>query len=91
MPFTTEEFFDVFRAYNTAIFPAQLFLVLIGVVAVISAGRDAKFSTRLTYSILAILWLWTGLVYHLLFFSRINPAALFFASLCLAPPLLFVH
>lgn len=29
LPFTTEQFFDVFRAYNTAVWPAQLVLVVL--------------------------------------------------------------
>ena len=28
-PFTTEQFLDVFRAYNLAVWPAQIFLVVL--------------------------------------------------------------
>ena len=34
----------------------------------------------LVSGILAVLWLWTGLVYHVLFFAPINPIATLFGA-----------
>ena len=33
IPFTVEQFFDVFRTYNVAIWPAQVVAYLMGVIA----------------------------------------------------------
>jgi hypothetical protein len=35
LPFTIEQFFGVFRLYNITVWPAQVFLVLLAVLAVI--------------------------------------------------------
>ena len=37
IPFTIEQFYGVFRAYNIAVWPAQWFLVLLGLATVVLA------------------------------------------------------
>ncbi len=78
MPFTVEQFLEVFAAYNRAIFPMQLILVAAALVAIFLAIRRNKLSSKAVATILACLWLWMGFVYHLVFFLSINPAAIFF-------------
>lgn len=79
-PFTTEQFLGVFVAYNAAIWPAQLVMSVLGLVAVAALWFEQRRSLRLILSILALMWLWMAIGYHLLFFSRINPAAVIFAA-----------
>lgn len=79
LPFSIEEFLEVFRAYNGAIWPAQFMLYGLGIALVVMARRSSDQRTR--WSIaggLAVLWAWMGGVYHLLFFADINPAARIF-------------
>lgn len=73
LPFSTREFFEVFGRYNVAVFPAQLFLY--GVAALIIANVIERERPRLVLVLLAVLWLWMGIVYHLVFFALVNPAA----------------
>ena len=80
MPFTISDFLDVFRRYNEAVWPAQWILVILALVAVVSAFR-ARRPTRAPAVILAVLWLWTGIVYHFVYFRSINPAAVAFGAL----------
>jgi len=80
MPFTIDDFLDVFRRYNEAVWPAQWILVILAVVAVVAAFR-ARRLTSAPAVILAVLWLWVGIVYHLAFFRAINPAAVVFGGL----------
>lgn len=80
IPFTIGEFLDVFRRYNETVWPAQWILVILALVAVVAALRARRLS-RTPLFILAVLWLWMGLVYHLAFFRSINPAAVVFGSL----------
>lgn len=75
MPFTTEQFLEVFAAYNRAVFPMQLVLVSAALVAIFLAIRPNKISGKAVTTILACLWLWMGIVYHLVFFSSINRGA----------------
>jgi uncharacterized protein DUF6064 len=83
LPFTLEQFLDVFGRYNLAIWPLQVVAYGLGGLALVVALRPSAWSSRLVSVILAGFWLWTGLVYHGLFFSAINPAALLFGLLFL--------
>jgi hypothetical protein len=78
LPFTHDAFVDVFRAYNEAIWPAQLAAYVLGAVAVLAALRPGPASDRLVLSVLAAMWIWTGILYHGVFFSTINAVAVAF-------------
>jgi hypothetical protein len=80
LPFTIDQFLDVFRRYNEAIWPGQWLLNLLAVVAVVAAVRGGRGASRTAAGIVAALWLWMGVVYHVAFFRAINPAALLFGS-----------
>ena len=80
LPFTTGQFLDLFGAYNATIWPMQYFLIFLAVAVVAAAARPARF-TALPAVVLALLWAWSGLVYHLTFFRTINGAALIFGML----------
>lgn len=80
MPFTVEQFLEVFATYNKAVYPVQLILALSALVAIFLAIKTNKNSSKLISLILALFWLWMGAAYHLVFFSRINQAAFFFGA-----------
>jgi hypothetical protein len=90
LPFTVEQFSDVFAAYNVAVWPIQVILVLLAAAAVLLALKPRPFSDRMIALLLAILWLWMGAAYHLAFFSRINRAAYAFAVLCIVQAVIFL-
>ena len=81
LPFTADQFFDVFRQYNTSVWPVQLLLVALAVCATVLALRPTRRSGRIVAIYLAAQWCWTGVVYHWWFFSRVNPAATLFAGI----------
>ena len=89
MPFTIIEFFGVFIAYNAAIWPAQIVAYILGLVAVSALFIERTLSSRLILAILALMWVWNGIGYHYLFFSKVNPAATLFAGLFILQALLF--
>jgi hypothetical protein len=89
LPFTEAQFFEVFRHYNTAIWPAQVALTTLALVAVAVAASGKAWSGKVVAAILAVEWAWTAIVYHWLFFRPINPAAGVFAALWLAGALAF--
>jgi hypothetical protein len=89
IPFTIDQFFEVFERYNVAVWPAQLFLYALGILAIFLAlQRKADFSKSVSL-ILALIWIWMGLVYHLSFFSAISKAALIFATFFVLQGVLF--
>lgn len=90
LPFTPQQFFDVFGRYNETVTPLQIGLVLLGLSAYGAMVLRRPDSDRVISAILAGLWTWAGVVYHLLYFRTINPAATLFGVLFLAAAALFV-
>jgi hypothetical protein len=90
LPFTTTEFLRVFEEYNHAVWPAQGLLYLAGLMAVVLAFTRKAIAGKLISLILALLWLWMGVVYHLIFFTRINSAARLFGALFIIQSLVFI-
>lgn len=90
IPFTSTEFLRVFEQYNNAIWPGHILIYLVGLIAIGLAFTRRTVSTKLISLILALLWLWMGIVYHLVFFSTINNAARLFAVLFIIQSVIFV-
>jgi hypothetical protein len=82
VPFTSSAFFDVFEAYNRAVWPALFFLYVSGLAAIVGAIRGGTLWTRRSLFALTFLWAWMGIVYHWFFFTHINPAAYVFGAMC---------
>lgn len=80
-PFTTEQFFEVFKNYNSGIFPTQIFLFFLGLLLFFLVTSKIKRKNNYIGVILGLLWIWTGLVYHIIYFTEINKVALVFGSM----------
>jgi hypothetical protein len=89
IPFTIEQFFDVFLTYNTAIWPVQVLAYLLGILALLLSFRESKLSARIVAGILALFWIWMGVLYHIVYFRVINPAAWIFGIFYILQGLLF--
>jgi len=89
LPFTQEQFLEVFKFYNLTIWPFQIFLVVLALIAIFLAVYRTKHSGVIISSILLFYWLWMGFVYHFAFFSNINPLAYVFAGLFVFQGFLF--
>lgn len=83
LPFTPMQFYGVFRDYNLAIWPAQWILAALAWAVVGLALRPNRWSGVAVSAILAFLWVWIAVVYHLTFFTRISPPAYAFAAVSL--------
>lgn len=81
LPFTPAQFFEVFAAYNSAIWPAQVAAYLLGIAIVAPLIWPCRFPARLSLSGLALMWAFTGFVYHLNFFAEINRLAPVFGAI----------
>ena len=91
LPFTIEQFLDVFVHYNTRIWPAQYALngMALAIVALLVGGRTPT-TARWVSALVAILWAWTGITYHWISFAPINPAAYLFGVLFLVQAGIFL-
>ena len=81
LPFTPEQFLQVFARYNEALWPLQWIAWLLGAAACIAVARAGSLRDRAVPAVLALFWLWTGIAYHAVFFSAINRAAAFVVSI----------
>ena len=81
LPFTTDQFLDVFAAYNRTFVIVAVLLWLASIATLVFVFRDPPHRSRTLSLFLGVLWLWNAGAYHVLFFSRINPAAWLFAAL----------
>jgi hypothetical protein len=90
IPFSADEFFGVFVAYNGAIWPAQLVLLAAAIAAIGLALSGRRSVRRWVAGFLAFLWGWTGGAYHLAHFAAINPAASAFGAFFILQGLLFL-
>ena len=89
-PFTLEQFLEVFKNYNQAVFPMQIVLYLISAVAIYFVIKSNLKSDKIISTILSFLWLWMGIVYHIIFFTTINKAAYLFGGLFIIQGILFL-
>ena len=80
-PFTTEQFFTVFEKYNSEVFPSQLIIFLLTLIILFSLHSRNSFKDKAIGFYLAFLWFWTGIVYHIAFFTTINKAAFIFGGI----------
>ena len=89
IPFTVDQFLNVFEQYNVAVWPAQVFLYTMGIVAVcLTLSRQKDFSRGVSL-ILSLFWIWMGLAYHFWYFSTINRTALIFAAFFVLEGIIF--
>lgn len=91
LPFTPDQFLEVFADYNRSVWPAQFVAYLLGVGMLVALLRPSGLSHQVVGAGLGLMWLWTGVAYHATFFARINPAAMAFAALFVLQGLLFTH
>jgi len=69
---TTDQVFSVFENYKHTIFPIQIILFLLTICALLLIGSKIKQKDKIVAGFLALLWLWMGIGYHILFYSGIN-------------------
>jgi hypothetical protein len=80
LPFTSDQFFEVFAAFNRAFLFWIVLLWFVCLVTVVWVARRPEFRSPALSVVLGGLWAWNAVSYHALFFSRINPAAWLFAA-----------
>lgn len=80
LPFTKEQFFNLFAAYNGALWPALIALWIASVVVSVLLLTSRRPPDRWISALLTTHWAWSALAYHLAFFTSINPAAWLFAG-----------
>ena len=91
IPFTIDQFFQIIREYNTSIFPMQIVLNILALTSIILAIIRRNYSNKFISITLGFFWLWMGIVYHFIFFTKINPAAFVFALFFVLQGIIFIY
>ena len=91
LPFTLDQFLAVFVTYNEAVWPAQVLAYLLGLLMVVFTIFPSNQRSRVVAAGLTVMWLWTGVAYHGMYFSTISAVAWGFAALFVIQSLLFVE
>ena len=89
LPFTLEEFLQVFATYNQTVWPMQIVFNLLALFAIVSVIKTYRRADAVISGILAFFWLWIGIVYHFWHFTTINKAAYLFGMLCVIQGMIF--
>ncbi len=80
-PFSQEQFFSVFEAYNTEVFPMQIVILALGFIALLLLKYKHRLKDKFIGAFLGFIWLWAGIVYQIIYFSPINQAAMVFGMI----------
>lgn len=88
IPFTTGQFFDVIKNYNESVFPVQIILLIFAIAAFWFIFTPGSVKNKWIGGFLGLVWLWTGIFYHLVYFTTINKAAYIFGTLFIIQSLL---
>lgn len=91
MPFTTDQFLQVFKDYNLAIWPMQIVFYVLSFVMIFLAVQKSKKLDTLINVLLAFFWFWMGFIYHFGFFSSINNAAWVFGFFNIVQGFIFLY
>jgi hypothetical protein len=83
LPFTADQFFDLFAGYNLMFWPVLAVFWAATLVTTVQLLRGHVVSVSLV-ALAAAQWAWTAVAYHAMLFTSINPAAWLFAALFLA-------
>lgn len=91
IPFSVDEFLNVFERYNLSVWPTQIFFYILAVIAITILFKKSNNSSQIVMFILAFFWSWMGIVYHIIYFSAINKAAYLFGTIFLVQGFLFLY
>jgi Family of unknown function (DUF6064) len=69
----------------------QFVLILVAIIVIFMAVSRKPFRNKIISGLLGLLWLWTGIVYHLIFFTAISSPAYLFGTLFIFQGLLFLY
>ncbi len=89
-PFSHEQFIQVFHEYNVAVWPMQIVLYIFAVFAVLLTLKQNRMYGMFAGIAVGLMWLWTGIAYHWMRFTEINPAAWLFGGLYVAQGVILI-
>lgn len=80
-PFTFDEFLEMIERFNTDWWPAHVIMYALATAAIFYAIRKTTYSGKIVAAILSLFWIWTGIIFNLLYFSKLYPMSNLFVVL----------
>jgi hypothetical protein len=90
LPFTREQFLQVFAAYNERLWPLVVLLWIVTAYQFVDVVRGRKLRPGVLLILLGAHWAWAAIAYHAWFFAEINPAAWLFSAVFLVEAFLLL-
>ena len=90
MNFTFSEFLDMMARYNNHYWLMLPINYSLCISAILFSLRKTTYSSRIVTSVLAVFWLWTGVIFNGLVFSEISSRAVIFAAVFVVESMLLV-
>ncbi len=91
LPFTIEQFLELFKKYNQSVYPMQIVFYVFGATVILLSIKKIANADRIINVILSFFWLWMGIVYHLFYFTQINKVAYLFGGIFILQGFLFFY
>lgn len=93
MPYTlnNDQFFRLIAQYNQTIYPLQIFLFILGLLAVVLMHLRQSKKNTYTSIILGMLWLYCGIFYFLIYMPEYSQIGYFYGSLFILQGLFFFY
>lgn len=89
MPFSTDEFLNVFGGYNSDVRPIQFAFYIMAIIALFVIFTNYSKKDVIINLVLSFFWLWMGIVYHIMYFSAVNPVAIAFGAMFIIQGFIF--
>jgi hypothetical protein len=67
-----EDFFTTVQVYNETVVLVTVLTSVLGLVAIYLTSRSSRGASRMVSFILGFLWLWSGIVFHILYYGPID-------------------
>ncbi len=87
---TIDELLLVFQRFNQAVWPVQIAAYGLGLAAVYLIFKQTPFSIKVVLAILSFCWLWSGIVFCLMYWAHSYVYAYGFGLLCIIQGSLFL-
>jgi hypothetical protein len=89
--FSLEEFLSVLGSYNLAIWPLQIFAYIAVIVALFFSFRPGRTPARIVLAILTLFWLFSGIVFSLIYWSPSHFFGFVFGICFILQGLIFIY
>lgn len=86
--FTLKDFLEMIATYNKTFWPMQIIVYALGLIALLLAIINTDYSSKFISAILVFFWMWVGMVFEILFFSKLFPLSISTAILIIIEGLL---